>query len=97
MTTQRMSNGEFHFDAVPLGEYTVTVSSASFASEEQKRDGAFGHAPVLHFELHLAAQSNGHGVCRSGAGAGGIGDTDDLVDREEIRRRRERRGPTAWR
>ena len=33
--TQTDVNGEFHFDAVPLGEYTVTVTDASFAGQEQ--------------------------------------------------------------
>ena len=35
LTTQTDANGEFHFDAIPLGHYTVTVSDASFAAEEQ--------------------------------------------------------------
>jgi len=34
-TAQTDANGEFHFDAVPLGEYRVTASAASFAPEEQ--------------------------------------------------------------
>src|SRR5580700_9993430 len=34
-TAQTDSNGEFHFDAIPLAEYTVTVSNAGFATIEQ--------------------------------------------------------------
>src|SRR5882762_3006445 len=34
-TAQTDANGESHFDAVPLGEYRVTASAASFAPEEQ--------------------------------------------------------------
>jgi len=31
-TVQSDVNGDFHFDAVPLGEYTVTVSQPSFVA-----------------------------------------------------------------
>src|SRR5437764_770029 len=51
------ANGEFHFDAVPLGEYRVTASAASFASEEQTIVVLSGTAPILHFELKLGSQS----------------------------------------
>ena len=54
--TETDVNGDFHFDAVPLGEYTVTVSGASFAGEEQSVTVLSGTAPILHFELHLASQ-----------------------------------------
>ena len=51
------ANGEFHFDAVPLGEYRVTASAASFASEEQTIGVLSGTAPILHFEMKLGSQS----------------------------------------
>jgi outer membrane receptor protein involved in Fe transport len=50
-------DGEFHFDAVPLGEYTVTVSKNGFNSVEQSITVLSGTAPVLHFELMLASQA----------------------------------------
>src|SRR5438876_4626583 len=56
-TAQTDANGEFHFDAVPLGEYRVTASAASFASEEQTISVLSGTAPILHFELKLSAQA----------------------------------------
>jgi outer membrane cobalamin receptor len=56
-TTQTDANGEFHFDAVPLVEYTVTVSNPGFASIEQTVTVLSGTAPVLHFELQLASQN----------------------------------------
>jgi hypothetical protein len=37
-TTFTNADGEFHFDAVPLGEYTVQVSKSGFA--QMKRAGA---------------------------------------------------------
>src|SRR6266513_1011871 len=56
-TSQTDANGEFHFDAVPLGEYRVAASAASFASEEQTIAVFSGAAPILHFELKLSAQA----------------------------------------
>ncbi len=46
--------GEFHFDAVPLGEYTVTVELAGFASPEQKLALNSGRDARLHFSLTVA-------------------------------------------
>jgi Carboxypeptidase regulatory-like domain len=51
--TQTDANGEFHFDAVPLGEYAVSVSNAGFASEAQSVTVLSGAAPVLHSLNHL--------------------------------------------
>jgi outer membrane cobalamin receptor len=51
------SNGEFHFDSVPVGEYTVTVSRPGFTTQEQKLTVLSGTAPVLHIELQLATQT----------------------------------------
>jgi len=56
-TAQTDANGEFHFDAVPLGEYRVTASAASFAPEEQWIAVLSGTAPILHFELKLGSQT----------------------------------------
>jgi hypothetical protein len=55
--TETDANGEFHFDAVPLGAYSITVTAASFAGQEQRLTVLSGTAPILHFELHIASQS----------------------------------------
>lgn len=47
-------NGEFQFGAVPLGEYTVTVTLANFQPAEQSLVVTSGSSPVLHFPLALA-------------------------------------------
>src|SRR5713226_459702 len=57
LTAQTDANGDFHFDAVPLGQYSVTLSDSSFAPEEQLVTVLSGTAPVLHLELHLATQN----------------------------------------
>ena len=47
-------SGEFHFDAVPLGEYKVTVELPGFASEEQKLVLSSGRDTRVHFSLTVA-------------------------------------------
>jgi outer membrane receptor protein involved in Fe transport len=56
-TSKTDANGEFHFDAVPLAEYTVAVSHQGFATVEQSVTVLSGTAPVLHFELQIATQN----------------------------------------
>src|SRR3984893_3389157 len=46
--------GEFRFDTVPLGEYTVRVELAGFASEEQKLVLSSGREARTHFSLTVA-------------------------------------------
>src|SRR5467141_1086257 len=48
-------NGEFDFGAVPLGEYTVTVTLANFQQAQQSVIVESGTNPVLHFQLALAS------------------------------------------
>jgi len=55
LTASTTSEGEFHFDAVPLGVYTVTVEVPGFATQSQALPLTSGAAPVLHYQLALAA------------------------------------------
>jgi outer membrane receptor protein involved in Fe transport len=48
------SSGEFHFDAVPLGEYSVRVEVRGFASEEQSLVLGSGRDARVHFSLNVA-------------------------------------------
>jgi hypothetical protein len=85
MTAQTDSSGEFHFDAVPLGQYTVTASDASFVSEEQSVAVLSGTAPILHFELHLRTQDQSIIVSGDAPSAQTESVTPtELVDRTEI-------------
>jgi outer membrane cobalamin receptor len=78
-------DGQFHFDAVPLGEYLVTVSQTAFASGQQNIAVLSGTAPILHFELQLAAQNQSVTVSADSAPAQTESVTPTgLVDREEI-------------
>jgi hypothetical protein len=47
-------DGEFDFSAVPLGEYTVTVTVLNFQQAQQSLVVGSGTSPVLHFQLELA-------------------------------------------
>ena len=59
LTRNTTSDGEFQFDAVPLGQYTVTVVAPGFASQSHVLLLASGTAPVLHYQLAIAtAQEN---------------------------------------
>src|SRR5579864_511221 len=54
-STQADANGEFHFDDVPVGKYTLSVTEAGFNAQEQTIVVVPGKAPVLHFPLVIAA------------------------------------------
>jgi outer membrane receptor for ferrienterochelin and colicin len=47
-------DGEFEFTAVPLGEYTVTVTIANFQTAMQSVVVTSGSNPVLHIPMELA-------------------------------------------
>src|SRR6202171_1839322 len=82
---QTDGDGQFHFDAVPLGQYVVTVSQTAFATGQQNVTVLSGTAPILHFELQLAAQNQSVTVSADSAPAQNESVTPTgLVDREEI-------------
>ena len=56
-TAETGSDGEFHFDAVPLGTYRIEVSAKGFATEVSTLTVISGTAPVLHFQLRIASQT----------------------------------------
>ena len=51
------ATGQFQLNAVPLGDYSVTVVSEGFAQSSQNVTVASGSAPVVHFQLRLATAS----------------------------------------
>ncbi len=56
-TAESNADGEFQFNAVPIGEYTITVTAAGFAPRSQEIEVVAESAPVLHFLLSLAGVS----------------------------------------
>src|SRR6516162_1396330 len=53
--TESNADGEFHFDAVPVGGYEVTVDAPNFAPSKQEITVTSGDNPVFHFQLELGA------------------------------------------
>jgi hypothetical protein len=53
-STQTDDNGEFSFNAVPVGDYKITVSQSKFQTSEQTLTVASGSSPILHFQLAIA-------------------------------------------
>jgi len=49
--------GEFQFNAVPLGDYSVSVASQGFAQTSQDVTVISGSVPVVHFQLQVAAKN----------------------------------------
>jgi hypothetical protein len=54
-TTSTDANGEFQLNAVPLGEYSVSVASPGFAQTSQNVIVISGSVPVVHFQLQIAS------------------------------------------
>jgi hypothetical protein len=82
-TAQTDAAGQFHFDAIPLGEYTVTVSDSNFVADPQDVTVLSGSAPVLHFELRLPSQLQTVTVSADAAQTETVTPTT-LVDRLQI-------------
>jgi len=53
-TVNSDASGNFAFNAVPLGEYVVTVAGVGFAQAQQDVMVISGSQPVLHFALSVA-------------------------------------------
>ena len=84
-TVQTDAEGQFHFDAVPLGAYAVTVSEDGFQTGEQNVTVLSGTAPILHFELRLETQNQSVTVTSDSAPAQTESVTPTtLIDREQI-------------
>jgi len=84
-TMQSDAQGEFHFDAVAVGEYVVTVAQAGFVTQEQRVTVLSGSAPILHFELRLPTQAQSVTVSADSGPAQAESVTPtDVVSRESI-------------
>jgi outer membrane cobalamin receptor len=53
-STNTDANGNFEFNGVPLGEYSVAVASPGFVQAAQAVVVASGTEPVVHFQLSVA-------------------------------------------
>jgi Carboxypeptidase regulatory-like domain/TonB dependent receptor/TonB-dependent Receptor Plug Domain len=78
-------NGEFTFTSVPVGDYKITVTESKFETSEQTVTVNSSSAPVLHFQLAIAALNETTVV----VGEAGVANMDSvtpttLVNREDI-------------
>jgi hypothetical protein len=81
------SQGEFQTNAVPFGEYTVSVVSSGFAQAVESVIVTSGAEPVVHFQLKLATKNETVNV----VGTPEVGPTDSatpitMVNRAEVER-----------
>ncbi len=79
--------GDFTFNAVPLGEYVVTVAGVGFEQAKQEVTVVSGSSPVLHFALDVAGAKETVNV--SGAAEEVPSDSATpitIVDRGEVAR-----------
>src|SRR6266481_1738317 len=81
------ATGEFQFNAVPLGDYSVSVASQGFAQTSQDVTVISGTVPVVHFLLKVATANANVTV----SGAPELAPTDSatpttLVSRLDIER-----------
>jgi outer membrane receptor protein involved in Fe transport len=83
LSSRTDDSGQFHFDAVPLGEYTLAISDPSFVADQQSVAVLSGTAPILHFELRLPTQ-NETVVVSADAGQTETVTPTILVDRMQI-------------
>ncbi len=84
-TTQSNAGGDFNFDAVALGEYTVEVSAKGFAAASSRVTVLSGTAPILHVQLQIAAQSESVTVTAATAPAQTLSITPTtILNRQEI-------------
>ena len=56
-STNTDANGNFEFNGVPLGEYSVAVASPGFVQAAQAVVVASGTEPVVHLQLSVATSN----------------------------------------
>ncbi|HEY0760489.1 MAG TPA: TonB-dependent receptor [Acidisarcina sp.] len=83
LTTTTNGEGIFEFDAVPFGEYTVTVSLTGFATQSLPVSLASGTSAVLHFPMAIARVQQQVKVTASSENVDSVTPTT-LVSRAEI-------------
>jgi hypothetical protein len=86
-TTLTDQDGEFSFAAVPLGNYTISVSQKGFGGVKQAITLASGTSPVLHFELQLESVRQAVSVTTEALGTNVDSATSTiLISRQDIAR-----------
>jgi outer membrane receptor protein involved in Fe transport len=81
------TEGIFEFSAIPAGEYTLTVNAPGFSSQKQAIVLTSGSAPILHYQLAIAALEQKVNVTATNSGIDTESSTrTSLISREQIAR-----------
>ncbi|MEO8725435.1 MAG: TonB-dependent receptor, partial [Acidobacteriaceae bacterium] len=81
------NDGGFEFRSVPLGTYQVRVDAPGFAPQTQLLEVTSGSAPVLHYQLSIAAASTSVDVSATAQDVGTESAArTTLISREQIAR-----------
>src|SRR5712691_194803 len=80
LNTRTDDAGQFHFDAIPLGEYMVAVLDPNFVADQQTVAVLSGTAPIFHFDLRRPTQNQPAVVAADGPQTETVTPTT-LVDR----------------
>src|SRR5215471_10920550 len=81
------AEGAFEFNAVPVGEYAISVMATGFGSQEQRVTVVSGSAPVLRFTMKIAGVEQSVEVSASAESVGSQSSTPiSIVSRQEIAR-----------
>jgi hypothetical protein len=86
-TSTTDANGEFEFNAVPLGDYSVTVAGQGFTQSAETVIVVSGSEPVLHFALNVASTKENITVSAAAESAPTDSATPiTLIDRLDVER-----------
>jgi outer membrane cobalamin receptor len=87
-TTQTDQDGEFSFQAVPVGDYIVTVTQDGFQTAEQHVTLISTSSPILHIPLALASVNQTATVAAEASNVASVESVTptSLVDRSDIER-----------
>lgn len=86
-TANTDAEGQFSLNAVPLGDYTISVASPGFAQTEQAVVVTSGSEPVVHFQLRVESTKETVSVTENLAAVATDSATPTtMVDRLDIQR-----------
>src|SRR6202041_616338 len=90
-TTNTDANGNFEFNGVPLGDYSITVANPGFVQAAQGVTVASGTEPVVHLQLRVAVSNETVNVSAQAA----VAPTDSVTPTTTVSRETIQRTPGA--
>ena len=85
------ANGNFEFNGVPLGDYSITVANPGFVQAAQEVTVASGTEPVVHMQLRVAVSNETVNVSAQPA----VAPTDSVTPTTTVSRENIQRTPGA--